>query len=279
VPFRFNQLLAEAGLNPSSVRLLRHQTQLAGARSLLDVWRTDRGTFEEYQSLQLAAKRGSFQRPYWAAFFGTWDGRSIFAGIYAVGEPQTLPDAVEVPISGGVEAAGTVDRYACELTDKLRGYSERLFIDWGGGASGKRSWSQRAETQDKIITELYLDAVEAPFPGLMQIQAPLSVIAESPASWIRHLSAARGIYLLACPRTGELYVGSATAVGGFWSRWLEYRRTGHGGNVALMQREPSDYQVSILEVAGSAQTTDDIFAAEQLWKAKLQSRARGLNRN
>jgi hypothetical protein len=37
--------------------------------------------------------------------------------------------------------------------------------------------------------------------------------------------------------------------------------------------------VSILEVSGSGASTDEIIAAEQLWKAKLQSREMGLNRN
>jgi len=45
--------------------------------------------------------------------------------------------------------------------------------------------------------------------------------------------------------------------------------TGHGGNVALKSRDPSDYQVSILEVCASSASVDDILATEQLWKAKL----------
>jgi hypothetical protein len=66
---------------------------------------------------------------------------------------------------------------------------------------------------------------------------------------------------------------------GFWQRWLEYKQTGHGGNVALKSRDPSDYQVSVLEVAGTAATDADIAAMETRWKLKLQSRDMGLNRN
>jgi hypothetical protein len=47
----------------------------------------------------------------------------------------------------------------------------------------------------------------------------------------------------------------------------------------LKSRDPSDYQVSVLEVAGSAATVDEIIAREGLWKQKLQSREMGLNRN
>jgi hypothetical protein len=60
---------------------------------------------------------------------------------------------------------------------------------------------------------------------------------------------------------------------------MEYATTGHGGDVAQKSREASDYQVSILEVAGSASNSDDILKMESRWKEKLQSREMGLNRN
>ena len=66
---------------------------------------------------------------------------------------------------------------------------------------------------------------------------------------------------------------------GFWGRWQDYIQTGHGGNVALKSRDPSDYHVSILEVAGTALTPDDIMKLEMQWKLKLQSIEMGLNRN
>ena len=100
-----------------------------------------------------------------------------------------------------------------------------------------------------------------------------------PATWIAVLSSSRGVYLLTCPKTREQYVGSASGAGGFHGRWLLYARDGHGGNVALKSRDPSDYQVSILEVAGSTATPEEIIAMEDLWKRKLQSREMGLNRN
>ena len=108
---------------------------------------------------------------------------------------------------------------------------------------------------------------------------PLSRIIKIPLSWVTALQGSRGVYLLTCPKTKEQYVGSATGEGGFWNRWQDYIHTGHGGNVALKSREPSDYQVSILEVAGTAATENDIIAMETRWKLKLQSREMGLNRN
>lgn len=62
-------------------------------------------------------------------------------------------------------------------------------------------------------------------------------------------------------------------------RWREYFVTGHGGNVGLKSRDPSNYQVSILETVGSAATINDLATLETRWKHKLQSREMGLNRN
>jgi len=183
VPLHFNQLLVDACLDPREVRLLRHQTSLQGGRSLLEAWRGDRLAFEDYQSLQLTARRASFARPYWAAFFGTWDGRTVLGGIYEVGAPLGLTEAVEVSLTGTIDPPGTVDRYPTRLTDLLSSYSGRLYIDWDGGSSGKRSWNQRADVRNKCITELHLNEAERPFPGLMAIASPLSALGEAPPGW------------------------------------------------------------------------------------------------
>ena len=196
-----------------------------------------------------------------------------------MGNPIRIDQELVDPITNDIIRGGSADRYPTRLIEDLAHYSGRLFIEWGGGSSGRRSWNQRADAQDKLLTELQLDALERPFPGFMAIASPLSALMEAPSTWVQRLSETRGIYLLACPRTGELYVGSATAIGGFWTRWQEYRRNGHGGNVALIGREPTDWNISILQVAGSADSLDDILAMEAMWKVKLQTGEFGLTRN
>jgi hypothetical protein len=73
--------------------------------------------------------------------------------------------------------------------------------------------------------------------------------------------------------------GSACGEEGFRQRWKQYAITGHGGNISLKNGDRSDYQVSILEVAGSGSNPDDILKMESRWKEKLQSREMGLNKN
>jgi hypothetical protein len=278
VMLKFNTLLNEVGVDPANVRLLRHQPEVDG-KSLFDVWRTDRAAFEAWQAIQPVGARAHFARPIWASFIGTWDGGTVFVGLYdnlarnEAGEPGVTP------ISNDDFEAGAVDHYTTQLSSSLDTYRGRLFIEWGGGSSGKRAWKQLADAQNKVITQLHREAAQAPFPGLLQLSEPLSRLATRPPSWVEQLSAAKGVYLLTCPNDGSLYVGSATGAGGFWARWSEYRANGHGGNVALRGRPFSDYTVSILQVAGSSENNDDVLAAEQLWKRKLMSRKFQLDLN
>ncbi len=275
---RFNQLLVDAGIDPTNVRLLRHAPHVAG-HSLLDLWRSDTATLEDWQAIQLTSQRTSFARSIWASFVGTWDGRTVFIGLYEVTAREEVAGGTIEPLTGEVHLAGTRDRYTTALLPALHDVRGRLFVDWGGGSSGKRAWNQRADMQDKPITELQRDITIAPFPGLMTINMPLSNLAAIPTSWIEHLSAARGVYLLTCPRDGSRYVGSATAAGGFWTRWSSYAANGHGGNIGMIGRDPSDFHVTILQVASSVDTFDDILAAEAVWKDKLHTRIWGLNLN
>lgn len=45
----------------------------------------------------------------------------------------------------------------------------------------------------------------------------------------------------------------------------------------LKSREPSDYQIAVLEVAGSEHSREEIIQSEHRWMRKLQSVAMGLN--
>jgi hypothetical protein len=168
------------------------------------------------------------------------------------------------------------DLYALQPLEALSGYIGRLTVDWG---PGMRSWIQRADRQRKPIEEILRTFREPDYPGHARFLRQLSDLEAMPPAWQAVLGASRGVYLLTCSRTREQYVGSASGEGGFLSRWLDYVATGHGGNVALKSRDPSDYQVSILEVCASSASGEDVREIEKFWKAKLQSREMGLNRN
>ena len=278
MPIKFNTILKDAGLNLAEVRLLRHKdSRAAKGRTPYELWRDAPAQFELYQSLQSEKNREKLKARYWASFVVTPADKTMFVGLYSVSYRGVLEQDMPKPHMNGVDLAGSCDIYNLAPQDALNEFIGKLFIKWGPGG---RAWVQRSDKQNKEVTELCTEYKEEEFPGFLNFIKPLSKINVLPRTWIEALQAAKGIYLLTCPRTKEQYVGQAAGEHGFWGRWDEYIQSGgHGGNVALKSREPSDYQVSILEVAGTASTGDDINAMESHWIAKLQSREMGLNRN
>jgi hypothetical protein len=259
--------------------MLRHQTRAPNGQTPYVLWRDRLPAFEEYQSVQTLRNRASLAVPIWASFVVPPSGGTLFAGIYSA-ERDGVADAGWIdPLFGVAGASLTrdgLDRYRTARAIELEGYIGRLWIEWGAGA---RSWVQRPDRQNKPIVELTRAFREDSFPGYTHFLANISEINSLPLTWVSALRAARGVYLLTSAKTKEQYVGSATGDGGFFGRWANYAQDGHGGNIGLKSSEPSDYQVSILEVSGSAASHEEILAIEQLWKRKLQSREMGLNRN
>ena len=273
----FNTILRDAGLNPTHVRLIRHKDRSASkGRTLYELWRDNRPQFELYQSTQSIPNQKKVTAPYWAVFIVNLNGETMFAGIYSVHYRGGLEKDSPKPHMDGVDKAGTIDVYDLTLQDSLGDLIGKLIIDWGPGAL---AWVQYAERNNKTVTELRKTFQEPAFPGFLNFIQPLSKLNNVPHSWVSALQSSCGVYLLTCPKTREQYVGSATGDKGFWGRWQDYIHTGHGGNVGLKSRDPSDYQVSILEVAGTSATTEDVQTMEGRWQSKLQSRQMGLNRN
>jgi hypothetical protein len=277
MPILFNSILRDAGFSLSDVILLRHQDRSAArGRTPYDLWRVSVPAFELYQSHQGTDGRSTLSRAgCWASFVATPKGETLFVGLYGAKYHGLLGQDTPMPHRDAVDKAGECDVYDLSLHDHLSDLIGKLCIDWGPGT---RAWVQRADRQDKRITELRTAFQEPEFPGFLKFLGKLSTLDQLPASWVETLRSSGGVYLLTCPRTGEQYVGSASGGDGFWQRWLDYARTGHGGNVALKSRNPSDYQVSILQVAGTDAAIGDIIAMEELWKKKLQSKEMGLNR-
>lgn len=277
-------LLEAVGITPEQTLLIRHQKVVSGRPTPYALWRDKLTLFEAFQATQNAKERKKFSRPYWASFVVTPDKCTLFVGIYVAKCIGTVADGTIDPLTGlqvGMHKPSQAvlepyDQYDCRLDDRLSAYRGRLSIDWG---EAHRSWVQVAGNQDKPIIELLRKLADNEFPGFSRFICRLSEIASLPQHWVTALASVKGIYLLTCPNTREQYVGLAGGQDGFMGRWLEYAMSNHGGNVGLKSRDPSDYQVSILEVCGSQTSMDDMLKLEALWKQKLQSREMGLNRN
>jgi hypothetical protein len=76
-----------------------------------------------------------------------------------------LKKDLQWPHMQGVAKAGTFHFYDLALDrDKLGDLIGKLLIEWG---PGDRSWIQRADNQDKTVTELWPEFKEPEFPGFM----------------------------------------------------------------------------------------------------------------
>jgi hypothetical protein len=264
--FTFNQLLLRGQLDPADVRLVRHKPSRHHRRELYDASMKNEARFREYQELQdtdqvVAQFRAARQL---AGFFvEPTTKQTLFVGIWDV--------------LGERESAGPHVAFNTRLRDEFDLYRGRIVIDWG---DGERAWVQRADKQDKDIIEIRKRIEDPVFPGFAKLHHPLNDVETVPLAWTEVLRNARGIYLLVHRESGQQYVGSAYGVDGFFGRWKNYA-DGHGGNVGLKELGASAnaFDAAILEVVSSEATNEDIFARETLWKLKLGTRVKGLNRN
>lgn len=270
-------LLDSVGIDADTVRLVRHRHRVKYQRAMYFDAIHRHPRFEEYQSGQgnprVVSLMGSAKAI--ASFVVDPAGRTVFIGMWRVNgtHPGPSPDPYAPPAPPGPHS--TV--IELERMAELDGYSGRLVIDWGGG---ERAWVQYASRREKEIVEVRRRVEEPQFPGIGQFTCGLHEVDALPDSWQELLRTARGIYLLVHRTSGAQYVGSATGFDGFLGRWRNYA-DGHGGNIALRELgHPADnYDVWILETAGSSATVDEIYTLESHWKNKLGSRVQGLNRN
>ena len=126
------------------------------------------------------------------------------------------------------------------------------------------------------------------FPGYNAVvlsHSSLKIITEQKiASWHGALANIKGIYLVTDTKTGRHYVGKASGKTGIWQRWCSYAKNGHGGNEELKKvlmekgsEHMTHFQYSILEIADTHASDEDILARESYWMNALKSREFGMN--
>jgi hypothetical protein len=269
----FNTILRCEGIDPASVRLVRHQDTRGPGPSPYELWRANDGRFEHYQSLQREAVNFSVGHLL-ATFVATPSNDTLFVGLYAVNAVTEAPAGSICPIRQITLDAHVL--FDMRPDNRLSRYIGLLLVEWG---LGYRSWIQRAERQEKPVVEIRREVFDPAFPGFRDFRYHVDDIEAIPFGWREALRAVNGIYLLVCLETGKQYVGAAYGQDGLWGRFLDYARTGHGGNLELLRRGFARYQVSVLEVIAPTASQEDVTKIESAWKDKLRTRDHGLNEN
>ncbi len=169
IGLKFNSLLDQSGIAPETVILLCHQNNWKGAvRTPYALWCDSPEKLVRYQSWQGFESRQKFSRaPHWAAFVAIPDGRTMFVGMYAAKYKGKLEKDSPHPHKDEIQLAGSCDVYDLKEDERFRHLAGKLFVEWGDGA---RAWVQRAEKQNKSISELHREFKEEDFPGYLRFQ-------------------------------------------------------------------------------------------------------------
>ena len=161
----FNAALRGAELDPRNVRLIRHRKAFDVARNLTahQLWRDNYQRFLSLQSTQSARTDKIIGLAlFLASFVDIPTGETMFVGVYRIASKRFAPAAPDAP--------GEQVIYALRERPELSGLIAKLIIDWGGGSDGV----QRAETNDKTITELCREPKEPKSEGYRTFMERLS---------------------------------------------------------------------------------------------------------
>lgn len=265
----FNDILHAEGIEPATVKLVRHQE--GGRRGMIFATSRQpdgRAKVEEYQRVQ--SNKVFVVGGLIASFIVTPRGDTLFFGLYRVDAVGVCGPGTTDPIFN--DPAAGKNRYDLTHDNRLAQYEGRLSIAWGAAT---RSWWQWAARQPKPVVAIR-EPDDPPFPGFAEFYVNLEDVPALYPTWQAILRAVKGIYLLVDRETGEQYVGSAKGGESLLARWTTYAVNGHGGNVGLRLRKGAKYQASVLQVVDG---DDRIEEVESMWKRKLGTRVHGLNRN
>ena len=262
-------------LTPKNSKL--HFAITNGKENPLDVYY--QGDFQEWQRQQL---RRNFDRKYVVSFIAMptpnlW----LFAGVHLSDIPTQREDCIYYPL---VEI---------QETKELDG---RLIISFD-----KKNVDNKFVRQSYLLTENWVEKLNvaevlaqaldfAKFPSFKSVHISFSqlktIVKKSLSDWQSALSSVAGVYLIADKSSGKLYVGSATGEGGIWQRWAEYATNLHGNNRQLIELKKQfgdvhfeNFYFSILEIADTHSSENEILVRESHWKNVLLTRQFGYNDN
>jgi hypothetical protein len=273
--------LAGVGVTPRA-RFVRHQDDRYPVAELRrNNW------LELYQGYQ---RRPIFhETDQVVSFYGLAGTRAAFYGVYKVLGHRSAREGAAMNGCTWCEQWRRSSHffYDLRLEAKSAELRDRLVVDWGRGT---RSWVQKSA--NKPVLEIQEPGRRLPpFDDYLEFSLPYAQLQdlfaneEAHREWRARLSAVAGVYLILAEDSGDLYVGSASGEGGIWARWRQYAKSGHAGNALLRKLitprspYPQRFRFSVLQILPKTMSRDEVLRREAIYKAKLGTRARGLNLN
>ncbi len=229
------------------------------------------GRFQSWQEWQT---RRNFQCSHVLSLIDLGQGSWLFAGIFRILDCQPHPEAAGHFLYSTEPIADPSDLIGRVIVAHQR--TRQSYV-----------WC-KPEMQLPIVEIRRERMTIADFPGYNAVvisHTSLGIITRQKiSSWYAALSNIKGVYLIVDTTTGKSYVGKASGAFGIWQRWCAYAENGHCGNVELKKllkakgsEHMKHFQYSILEIADTHASEQDILARESYWMNVLRSREFGLN--
>lgn len=290
-----NDLLRGKGIDPQDVLVLRHcptEPELNRVFSRIASERPD--VFNAYQQTQgLRVERALKDAKYVASFIGQQPGRALFVGLYSVkgSKAITRQQFWEVPAYVYLKEFGMkgfsedemrqhILWFDMELTDFYSHWKGKLVVAWPGKEISWYRWAYKPKNEMAVLAILPDSALVSAMPKWNELSLAWGELSLLPAAWQVTLGAWRGVYFIFDKCDGKGYVGAAYGEQNLFGRWRNYAARGHGGNRLLRERDPKNFQFTILELVSPNMPADDVIRLEANWKDRLHTRHPfGLNDN
>ncbi|HRX80797.1 MAG: GIY-YIG nuclease family protein [Planctomycetaceae bacterium] len=286
VIMEFNDLLMKHDVEP--VLVMRHRPKEPELRKVLPWLANERpAVFNAYQQTQkLRAEKKVMKARYVASFIGNEPGKALFVGMYKVqgwkkhsrAELRKIP-AYAAVVKNGINDAGPKRLwFKLKLTELFAEWKGKLIVRW---PSPEIVWCRWANA-NKFDIEAILDEsiLVGDLRNWRECVFTWDDLQLMPKRWKDMLKQWRGIYFIWDSKDNMGYVGAACGNEGIYGRWINYAKSGHGGNKFLKNRNPESFRFSILEWAAPELEDGDIRERERSWKERLHTRApQGLNDN
>lgn len=281
VPLNLKHILEISGFEDlSTVLLFKHSTTTFKAEAnVTDLQLRDPERIRQFTARQLTKfRRNAEDKFLWWITFIEEPGNS--ARLAAVFENHGL-ERVE----------GDLKYFNLTHSSRMSDIYGRLVVDW---FASQGFHHEAASTAGNKVVRSISDRPALFFPGFEQTNLTFeqleSIVRNRDVhrDWHNALKSVGAVYLITYRPPGEpsqLYVGSATGVGGLLGRWTDYVDSGHAGNkklqelIGLSSSAFEYFHFSVLRIFSKNASWRDVLASEAHFKEVLQSRVNNLNAN
>jgi hypothetical protein len=292
-PLTLNELIRLSGIATEEVLVFRHRPNEPPLNHIFSWLAAERADlFDCYQSNHGQRTESALARAhYLASFIRHTPGTALFVGFYEVASSRRISieecmsrprhqELMSLGMTGikATEGRETLLEFSLPLTDWHADWRGRLIIRWPGL---ERSWYRWADRNEFVVAAIAEESLLRPaMPPWEELSLAWNQLSVLPSGWRTALSHWRGVYLIVDQTDGKQYVGSACGAENILQRWMDYSRTGHGGNKLLRQRDPANMRFAILQRVSPDLPDAEVVQIERTWKERLRTRApHGLNEN